>query len=158
MLICEKCSKPFTPLRKRSTQKRCPDCNKATNRTTAKQYKSHARNPEAFLRWKYSKLTDRVKKMKKSIVSDITINELIAIYNAQQGKCALSGLPMTHNAPGFIYSNISIDRIDPNGGYTKNNVRLVMKILNTLRNDGSDVDLYQFVEETYEGMRKIRSV
>jgi hypothetical protein len=155
MFICENCSERFEPLRKRRTQKWCPNCNQVRNRPTAQQYKSHGRNPEAFLRWKHSKLRDPRRRANKIDV-DVTIDELIAMYRAQKGKCAVTGLPLSHDPKDRLYSNISIDRIDPKGGYTKKNIRLVMKIVNTIRNVWSDDDLYRFVEQAYEGMRKIR--
>jgi hypothetical protein len=153
---CERCSKRFKPSRNRRTQKWCQDCNKARNIPTARQNKQHGSSPEAFLSYKHSNLRPLVSKKKKRIEFDVTVDELIEIYYAQEGKCALTGLPMTHDAIVRPYSNISIDRIDPNGGYTKNNIRLVWKILNELRNVFSDDRLWEFVEQAYEGMRKIR--
>jgi hypothetical protein len=153
---CEKCSKRFKNSRNRRTQKWCQDCNKARNIPTARQNKQHGSSPEAFLSYKHSNLRSLVRRKKKRIDFDIKVHELSEMYHAQKGKCKLTGHPMTHDAIRRPYSNISIDRIDPNGGYTKSNVRLVWKILNLLRNEFSDDVVWQFVEQAYEGMRKNR--
>lgn len=44
------------------------------------------------------------------------------MWNKQKGKCALTGIPMTVTKSGRTNTNISIDRIDSNKGYTKDNV------------------------------------
>lgn len=59
---------------------------------------------------------------------DITIDDLMEIYSRQHGLCAFSSRPMTcgRHDPRAI----SIDRIDQDGSYTKDNVHLVQKWLN----------------------------
>eukprot|EP00899_Mesostigma_viride_P005676 jgi/Mesvir1/15109/Mv14749-RA.1 len=55
-------------------------------------------------------------------------NELVEIYREQGGPCAITGIPM-HHAPNHFWSgycdSASVDLIDPNGPYTKQNIRLV---------------------------------
>jgi len=71
-------------------------------------------------------------------VSDITIPDL----------CPVLRVPMVRNtrtAP-------SLDRIDPNKGYTKGNVQVMSKLANTMKNCATPSELVEFsnwVKQTY---------
>lgn len=55
---------------------------------------------------------------------------------AQNGKCAISGLDMTYElGEGRIYTNVSIDQIMPSKGYTIDNIQLVCMAVNQLKSD-----------------------
>lgn len=80
---------------------------------------------------------------KKSIPLSIQLGDLLALWEAQEGRCALTGLPMTFekNPPGergFLPWSPSLDRIDPDQGYTPNNLRLVCVIVNLALNRFGD--------------------
>lgn len=47
---------------------------------------------------------------------------------------------------GRHLKNMSIDRIDPNKGYTKDNVQLVCAQVNMMKSDMSLEELYMFCE------------
>jgi len=63
--------------------------------------------------------------------------DLMELWEKQGGRCALSGVMMTHH----IYRgdrkdfNVSIDRIRPHEGYTKDNIQLVAWRVNIMKND-----------------------
>jgi hypothetical protein len=66
----------------------------------------------------------------------LTLDQLTQIYDRQEGKCAISKIPMTHICgKGHVPTNISIDRIDNSGGYQADNVRLVCHVFNRMRSD-----------------------
>ena len=47
---------------------------------------------------------------KLNIVSDLTLNFLLDLWNKQNGLCALSNIPMTFDeGSGRVSSNVSID-------------------------------------------------
>lgn len=49
-------------------------------------------------------------------------------------KCELTGLPMIKNTiGGFTLNSISVDRIRPGQGYTKDNIRFVLNQVNIFR-------------------------
>lgn len=53
----------------------------------------------------------------KSIPFTITKEDLLTVWKAQNGKCAISGLDMTYElGEGRIYTNVSIDQIMPLNG------------------------------------------
>lgn len=71
----------------------------------------------------------------------LTIDDIVEIWHAQNGLCALSGIPMKSNrgARGGVFNSPSIDRIVPSAGYHRANVRLLCFAVNagrgTLRDD-----------------------
>jgi len=84
---------------------------------------------------------------KRNLRVEITREDIAALYHEQEGKCALTGLQMTH-----VYSpteeggrrnernenhlrNFSVDRKDSSGSYTKENIQLVCGIINTIKWD-----------------------
>ena len=69
----------------------------------------------------------------------ITREDLIDLYNSQDGKCALLGLNFV-----FRVKNVarpSVDRINRKIGYHKGNIRLVWMWINFARNVWSDKQL-----------------
>jgi len=67
----------------------------------------------------------------------LTLDDLKNIWNLQEGKCALTGVAMTHcvGLSRMIPTNASIDRIDNSKTYTANNIRLVCAIVNVMRRE-----------------------
>lgn len=77
---------------------------------------------------------DRAKR--KELEFTITKDDLINKYNEQNGKCALTGIDMTFEMyNNRNHTNISIDRIDSNKGYTLDNIQLVCMSVNQFKND-----------------------
>ena len=64
------------------------------------------------------------------------------MWNKQEGKCALTGIPMTVTERGRTNTNISLDRIDSNKGYTKDNVHLICSAVNFMK---SNLSLDEFI-------------
>jgi hypothetical protein len=154
--LCKKCDviKPLKEFGKHATAKDGIRniCNQCTNirRTqirdpekTKKQQAKHKANItlESFIKHKIAEARGRSKKNNKDF--DIDFDWIIGLHNTQGGLCAVSGIKMEYaiGADGkrLPYS-MSIDRIDCNKGYTKNNVRLVCMIVNlTLGAFGDDI-------------------
>ena len=63
---------------------------------------------------------------------DLDLSHLCLLWDAQKGRCALSGLPfaLDDGAKGKQAFRPSLDRIKPEMGYTRDNVRLVATIVN----------------------------
>jgi len=78
---------------------------------------------------------------------DMEVEDWLAIYEAQDGKCALSGIEMTFtydkNHPTFNASakfvkwpyNISPDQIDAGKGYVRGNVQFVCAQVNLMKGE-----------------------
>ena len=73
---------------------------------------------------------------KHNIPFDITKEYLMDLWIEQKGLCAISKIPMTHvHHSGRVSTNVSIDQINPNQGYTKGNVQLVCMAVNQMKSD-----------------------
>ncbi len=72
-------------------------------------------------------------------------HDCIELLEKQNYKCALTGVELTCILQKGVVTktNASIDRINPKGEYTKDNVQLVCSIINKLR---IDMDVNEFVE------------
>lgn len=69
---------------------------------------------------------------------------MLQLWKAQGGACALSGLPMeymgTKHEKGAGAYAASVDRINPQLGYTKGNVRFLLFAVNAALNEwGEDI-------------------
>lgn len=76
----------------------------------------------------------------------ITIEELCAMYDAQQGRCALTGVVMTRLAGRILPTSMSLDRIDPKGSYTPGNVRIICHGINAFKGVGDDEEMFGLAE------------
>ena len=73
----------------------------------------------------------------------LSVEDLQFLYSAQKGLCSLSGVPLTwhHFNQENQFTNISIDRINPEKGYTLDNIQLVCTIVNYMKNTLSETEL-----------------
>lgn len=81
--------------------------------------------------------------------SDVTTDDLIRLYEAQNGRCALTGLTFSTVRHLGAYRNPyypSVDRIDPSLGYVEGNYRLVVLIANVARGEYGDEVFYALCE------------
>lgn len=87
---------------------------------------------EAYLKYKHRRIKARAKE--RDFDFDLSVDDLLDLYEQQGGFCSLSRLPMTHSQESPDYC-ISVDRIDNDKGYTKDNVTLVCYRANMMRNE-----------------------
>ena len=74
---------------------------------------------------------------------DVTLEDIWDMYELQDMKCALSGVPISFKKTESGIS-ASIDRIDSNKEYTKDNIQLVHKDVNIMKNKFKQVDFIEF--------------
>lgn len=78
---------------------------------------------------------------------------LMLLHSAQGGRCAISGVEMTWKVGrGHVATNMSLDRVDPKGGYIPGNVRLVCHIINLMRRDMPDEEFVSWCRVVADGM------
>ena len=65
----------------------------------------------------------------------LNVDDCLDLWEQQRGKCAISGVQMTHHRDGSGKKefNVSLDRIEPGGAYSKANVQLVCYRINIMR-------------------------
>lgn len=90
---------------------------------------------------------------KRGLHFDLTIDDLLEVYEQQGGKCAVTGVEMTYTMEK-PQSRVSIDRIDCNVGYEKANVRLVCSAVNLMRNRMEDEELLFWSTAVVKGMTR----
>lgn len=87
----------------------------------------------------------------KNLDFQINICDLMALYKAQGGKCLLTGLDFSLDKSIECRSNPfvpSIDRVKPNLGYTRENIRLVCWIINKGIGEWG-LEVYETVAQAY---------
>lgn len=110
----------------------CKTCSLPRVGATNPSWKGHQEIPNSwFLRFqRYSK-----------IEFQLQIEDVWELFLQQDKQCALSGLPISFTNElvrgkkyGGVRCTASIDRIDSNKGYTKDNIQLVHKDINIMKN------------------------
>lgn len=93
----------------------------------------------------------------KSDKLDFDTQYLQELWNKQEGKCALSGIAMTFlRYTGRISTNVSVDRIDSQYDYRKNNIQLVCMAVNQMKNDLIFNDFLYFCENIVKHSRLLK--
>lgn len=84
----------------------------------------------------------------RSHVINITLDDLLELYEAQDHKCALTGIDMVPEPN--CHESISIDRINNANGYTRENIRLTTRFANLARSTLSDKAFFDFIAKIME--------
>lgn len=80
----------------------------------------------------------------RNLEFDLTMEYIWDLYEKQNGKCALSGIPIEFGLEGpHDRKNVSLDRIDSSLGYIEGNVWWVDKDINLIK---ADLKLDEFIE------------
>ena len=123
----------------------CKECTVEARKSATKKWTKE----QTLVRCLNSRLLgakDRAEKRK--IEFNLTLDFLLNLWDQQNGKCALSDVQMTYDMlSGRTPTNISIDKINRNLGYTKDNVQLVCMACNQMKSDLSDDMLYFFCKQ-----------
>lgn len=87
---------------------------------------------------------------KDSLPFDLDREWVLDRLNSIGWKCELTGLPMSPKGftktTGFKWDSISTDRLNPNGGYTKDNIRFILNQINVFRQNHPDEQMYMLAE------------
>lgn len=76
---------------------------------------------------------------------DVDLQYLMSLWDKQDAKCALTGIPLSFNTPNkLLYP--SLDRKDCNIGYTKGNVQFTCTAANLGKGACSDAEFKEFLE------------
>ncbi len=84
-------------------------------------------------------------KYRKKHEFNITFDDILEIYNKQNGLCVYTKETLTYVlGEGNVNTNMSLDRIDSNKGYTKDNIQLTLRIINTMKTNLKETDFLNF--------------
>lgn len=84
----------------------------------------------------------------REIAFDITIEEAWSLFQAQEGKCALTGWDLHIDVGGTA----SLDRIDSNGVYELGNVQWTHKHANVSKNSLSDAEFLAMCQAVVDNL------
>lgn len=122
--------------------KRCKKCKQKQNKEARLKYDNDTKLFSLLSkRW----LAARSRALSKNIPFTITKEYLVDLWNEQEGKCAVSGIPMTYEIDnGRIFTNVSVDQKNPGQGYTNENTQLICQAVNQLKSDW-DMDTVLYI-------------
>ena len=84
---------------------------------------------------------------------DLDIEFLLELYKSQDGRCAISNVPLKHERKNLF--SASIDRIDASGGHTKNNVQLVCQAMNLAKREFTNEHIFDFLMSACNEIKNI---
>ena len=88
--------------------------------------------------------------VRKGIIFDITDDDIIDKLNEQDNKCYISKVPLSFNENDWY--GMSLDRLDSNLGYTKENTIIVTKFVNTSKNNLSLDEYVRLMKEVCDNI------
>jgi hypothetical protein len=128
-------------------QKCCKDC--FSNYSSVKngyikktiKYKT---NLYTYFQTKTSQL--KSKSIFKNMDFDLTSGFLLELYEKQNKKCFFTNIEIKHNTGCHQYDSISVERLDPNKGYTKDNVVLAAFNINSFKGMMNEVEFKEYLD------------
>jgi hypothetical protein len=121
---------------------------------TLQKAKKTSATPKSYLQVLNTQLKSQ--RLKQGVQYDLTKEDVVDLWETQNGKCALSGVLMTHQRDGTYGDrkkkefNASIDRINPNGPYVRQNVQLVANRINTMKHTLSQDMFMWWIKNIHE--------
>ena len=122
----------------------CKDCQ-------CEKSKKWASTLDGFIKRLHLDMRHNAKKRAKELNIEISNDDIKELYKKQKGLCALTGIPMTTdtymtkgNQHIINKMNISIDRINSDLGYTKDNIQLVGAMINRMKSDLTNQEFINF--------------
>lgn len=130
----------------------CKDCESERKRT--KREELYDNDKERFIKSLLQGCKTRALKDNK-FKFDLTLDQVLELWDKQNGKCAISGLDMTTiRGKGKMILNASIDRIVPGNDYTISNIQLVCSHVNMMKSDLTEEELLEFCEAIINNKKK----
>lgn len=88
--------------------------------------------------------------VRKGIEFSITDEDIIEKLREQDDRCYISKVPLSFNENDWY--GMSLDRVDSNKGYTKDNVIIVTKFVNTSKNTLSLEEYIKYTKEVCDNL------
>lgn len=153
---CNKCQKslPVSAFHKAVKDGKTYFRNTCAACRNAVKAKYASNSPQNYLKVLYIQLKSQRKKQ-KNVEFCLDFEHIIALWEKQNGRCALSGVVMTYHRDGIYGAgkkdfNASIDRINPAGPYKEGNIQLVATRVNIMKHTLSPDMLIWWIRALYE--------
>lgn len=129
---CSSCGEQQTYLRKNYAEASLKE-NKRCKKCTQKDPKTNGVSIYRGIRLSWFKMFESNAKL-RGLDWNITVETIADLYEEQEGLCALTGWPIVFPNTGHPQlTTASIDRIDSSFGYLKENIQLVDKRVNMMK-------------------------
>jgi len=104
---------------------------------------------------KFTGLREHFRRIKKRHHEyDIELNDLLNIWEKQNGICIYTGVKLVHpNQKGNNLNTASLDRIDSKLGYVKGNIQFISITCNHAKNSMTEDEMQKFIELIYESVK-----
>lgn len=119
-------------------------------------YKEKINNPKYLLSISTPKHVLRRKlqsKINDKYIVSVKINDLIDLWNKQEGKCYLTGIKMDNISYSRSLKNVSIDQIEAGKGYTIDNIALCCESINMAKMQMSKNDFIKQLKLAGENIK-----
>jgi hypothetical protein len=96
----------------------------------------------------------------KNLDFDLDTDWIVDKLKKINWKCELTQIPFDtfrnddEKKTGFNSHSISVDRINPKKGYTKDNVRFILNQVNVFKQNGTDEQMYELAEALIKNRKK----
>lgn len=114
--------------------------------------KSYVPKEQRDLGSKLKNLCTKARLRTRSFDPEVDKEYLLGIWEAQEGKCAYSGVPLVLEA-NHPYA-VSLDRIDSSIGYEKGNLQLVCSMVNRMKQEFLEDSFLDMCEKITNNRRK----
>lgn len=92
---------------------------------------------------------------KRGVICLIDKDDLLGQHLRQDGKCAITGVPMTCNlVANGKHSQASVDRIDSGGNYSIDNIQIVCNIVNIMKHDMPQSEFLKWCKAVIDGQAR----
>lgn len=133
----------------------CKDCFAnipSVKRAYAKKCDLIKNDIEKYFIHRAYRLKSSTRTRKKNLFSDVDGQFLYEIYKKQEGRCFYSGIEIFHNKNSFEFDSISVDRKDPEIGYTKENIVLCAFGINSLKGSLNEQNFKIYLQRIIPGL------
>jgi hypothetical protein len=115
---------------------------------TTEQNKNRSASAESYLSHLCTQLKYARNKKNPEMEWAIDPGDLATIWHRQNGRCAISGIHMTHvkDGTGVHDFNVSIDRINPHLHYLPDNIQLVCHRVNIMKHNLPEDSFFWWVK------------
>lgn len=123
-------------------------------KTFEERYAKTFRGRSEIEQWAKDRITAKKSESKvRGYVVDLNPEDLIEVY-PPDGLCPIFRTPMPLRAPLGNKEAASIDRINPNMGYVKGNVRIISRQANVIKSNCSNPEVFMRIAQYIsEGMK-----
>lgn len=151
---CASCKKSYLQRYKADHREHIKDLNRSWRDSNREHYREYKDTYYRTVHGRCVELCRSAKRRanKRSLAFDLSTTYLEELWAVQDGCCLLTGIKLNIPPEGtggyHFYDSPSIDKIDPKGGYTKGNIRLICYGMNCCLHDFGEL-VFKRVSEKF---------